>query len=106
MNHFPDCDDGPTKAFLIEHRNDKKYQKFYQWSFGKRPAEELYDIINDPDQLNNLVPQPAYDKQRIELLDQLMKLLKLTKDPRVMGGGDKFDQYPYRAGYKLRKDQS
>ena len=32
-----------------------------------------------------------------------MDLLKETKDPRVIGGGEKFDSYPYRTGYKLRK---
>lgn len=28
--------------------------------FGERPAEELYDVRNDPSQLNNLVGDPAY----------------------------------------------
>ena len=106
MNYFPDCDNGPTKAFIMEHGKDKEYQKYYQWCFGKRLAEELYDIINDPDQLNNLANQPEYERVRLELHDQLLKLLKLTKDPRAIGGGEKFDQYPYRAGYELRKSFS
>lgn len=106
MNHFPDCDNGPTKAFIMEHEKDKKYQKYYQWCFGKRPAEELYDISSDPDQLNNLANQPEYERVRLELHNQLMKMLELTKDPRVIGGGEKFDQYPYRGGYELRKSPS
>jgi len=103
MNSFADCDNGPTKTFIMEHGKDVEYQKHYQWCFGKRPAEELYDIINDPDQLNNLANNPEYEKSRLKLHDQLMKLLEVTEDPRVIGGGESFDQYPYRSGYELRK---
>ena len=41
--------------------------------FGERPAEELYDVIEDPSQLNNLALDPEYAavlKQHRELLEQ------------------------------------
>jgi len=107
MNIFPDCDNGPTKTFLIEHANDPDYRHYYRWSFAKRPAEELYDIKIDPDQINNLADNPAFNEVKKGLSEKLNALLKDTKDPRIIGGGEKFDEYPYRSGYKLnpgRKD--
>ena len=102
MNTFSDCDNGPTKTFLIEHANEPDYKPYYEWSFAKRPVEELYDIKTDPDQLNNLANISKYDKIKKKLSWKLIKLLKTTKDPRIIGGGEKFDEYPYRARYKLK----
>jgi len=103
MDQFSDCDNGPTKSFIMEHEKDPDFQQFYQWCFGKRPAEELYEIKNDPDQLINLADKPEYEKIRLSLHDQLIEKLKESGDPRITGGGEKFDQYPYRTDYELRK---
>ena len=103
MNSFADCDNGPTKFFIMEHGADPKYKKYYDWCFAKRPAQELYDIVNDPDQLYNLAGNPQYESIRLELHDRLISQLKAAADPRIIGGGEKFDQYPYRAEYELRK---
>ena len=101
MDTFPDCDNGPTKTFLIEHSNDPNYKQYYQWSFAKRPAEELYNIKEDPDQLNNIADNLEYDNIKKELSEKLNTLLSASKDPRMTNDGDKFDKYPYRAPYKL-----
>jgi len=101
MNTFTDCDNGPTKTLLIEHSNDPNYKQYYQWSFAKRPAEELYNIKVDPDQLNNLADNAAYSKAKKELSKKLNTLLSASKDPRMTGNGKKFDEYPYRAPYTL-----
>ncbi|HEX3871750.1 MAG TPA: sulfatase, partial [Pirellulales bacterium] len=37
-----DCDAGPTKAWVVLHRDDPKWQPYYEMAFGKRPREELY----------------------------------------------------------------
>ncbi|MHC4437936.1 MAG: heparan N-sulfatase, partial [Planctomycetota bacterium] len=63
--------------------------------FGKRPAEELYDLAKDPDQLNNVAGKPEYAKVKKKLAAALMAELKATKDPRVLGKGGAFDHYPY-----------
>jgi len=63
--------------------------------FGKRPAEELYDLAEDPDQLNNVAGERRYARVKKKLADTLMAELKATKDPRVLGKGDAFDKYPY-----------
>lgn len=101
MNSFSDCDNGPTKSFLIEHKDDPKYKKYYDLSFSKRPTEELYETNEDPFQLNNLSQDVKYSKIKSKLHDQLMAELKDTNDPRLTENGELFDSYPYRAGYKL-----
>lgn len=102
LNSFADSDNGPTKTFLIEHAKEPEYKRFYQWSFAKRPAEELYDIKTDPYQIQNLADSPAYASIKKDLSNKLNGRLRATNDPRIIGGGEKFDTYPYRAGYKLR----
>jgi arylsulfatase A-like enzyme len=98
-----DCDNGPTKRYLIDHSQEPKVRPYYELSFAKRPAEELYDISKDPDQLVNLAGKKGYAKIKTRLSAMLMAELKDTADPRVVGGGEMFDQYPYRAAYKLNK---
>jgi arylsulfatase A-like enzyme len=101
INSFADCDNGPTKSFLIEHAHESTYKQFYDWSFAKRPAEELFDVVKDPFQINNLADNPGFKKIKKQLYKKLMATLKDSKDPRVIGGGELFENYPYRAGYKL-----
>lgn len=103
MNVHADCDNGPTKQYLIDHRNDPDIKQFYDWSFAPRPAEELYDISKDPDQLTNLAQTKKYANVKKNLAAMLIDKLKNTKDPRVIDSGEIFDQYPYRARYKLNK---
>ncbi|MBM4018890.1 MAG: sulfatase [Planctomycetes bacterium] len=93
---YEDCDGGPTKKFMTEHRQDPAVAPLFELCFGKRPAEELYDCRKDPGQLKNLAADPAYADARKRLAADLDAFLRETKDPRVVGGGEKFDEYPYR----------
>jgi len=94
-----DCDNGPTKTYMVENRDkDDYHRQLYELSFGKRPAEELYDCRKDPEQLQNLADDPAYTDVKESMSALLMEQLELTADPRVIGGGDKFDEYPYLGG--------
>ncbi len=105
IGRFADCDDGPTKAFLMENRNHPDYKTFYELSFAKRPAEELYDLDKDPDQLNNIANDPSYEQIRKEMSAQLTAELKASGDPRATGAPVLFDQYPYRARYELNTNR-
>jgi len=93
---YGDCDGSPTQQFVVEHRDDPKYERFYRLAFGKRPAEELYDLERDPHQLTNVAGLPEYAEAKSELAERLLAELKATGDPRVLGDGDAFDHYPYR----------
>lgn len=94
-----DCDNGPTKSYMVDHRNkDANHERLYNLSFGKRPADELYDLKKDPDQLVNVASDPAYADTVKELKQKLFAELKASGDPRVTGKGPNFDEFPYLGG--------
>jgi len=95
-NAYGDCDGSPTKTFVLEHRDDPRFRRFYELAFAKRPGEELYDLRKDPDQLSNVAGQPEFKDAQQQLAKRLLDQLKATQDPRVVGGGEAFDTYPYR----------
>ncbi len=97
-NSYADCDNGPTKEYILEHKDESGVKKFYDLAFAKRPAEELYDLRKDPDQFTNVADRPEYAKTRAGLWEKLQAELKATKDPRVLGGAEKFESYPYYGG--------
>jgi uncharacterized sulfatase len=99
---FADMDASPTKAWLIHHRNDPKYKWLYDFTFGKRPAEELYDIANDPDQINNVALNPKYSETKANLSAQLMKSLTDAKDPRVTTNPVPFEHPPFTDGNETK----
>jgi len=91
-----DCDNGPTKTYMVDHREqDEQHRLLYDLAFGKRPSEELYDCQKDPEQLVNLAEDPAYAQVKEELAARLMEQLLATGDPRATGSGDEFDAVPY-----------
>jgi N-sulfoglucosamine sulfohydrolase len=92
---FADMDASPTKAWLVLHRNDAQWKRYYDIAFARRPAEELYDLIKDPHQLKNVAADPAYAKDRARLAAQLMKILTDAGDPRVTGDGKTFERPPF-----------
>jgi uncharacterized sulfatase len=99
---FPDMDASPTKTWLIAHRQDPAWNKHFEVAFGKRPAEELYDIKNDPDQTRNLAADAAFAETREAMSGRLMKLLQEANDPRVTGDGNTFDRSPFTDPEKVR----
>lgn len=90
-----DMDGGPTKAFLVTHRNDEAYERFYDLAFDRRPLEELYDLRADPHQMTNLAGRQAYADVQDQMRARLMDYLRETGDPRVQGDGTRFDRMPY-----------
>lgn len=92
---YADMDGGPTKAWLVGHRNDPTGKWYYDFAFGKRPKEELYDLRKDPDEIHNLAADPALATVKAQLADRLMKTLTDAHDPRVTGDGGKFDRPPF-----------
>lgn len=92
---FADMDASPTKAWLIEHRNEPSVAPLFEMAFGLRPEVELYDLRVDPHQMKNVAEDPQYEATRKSLDQQLMKRLQSSGDPRVTGEGNMFDLPPY-----------
>ncbi|MBL8827853.1 MAG: sulfatase [Planctomycetaceae bacterium] len=95
---FPDMDAGPTKAWLVAHRADPKWRWHYDYAFAPRPAEELYDVRTDPDQVKNLAADPALAQVKQQLSEQLLGKLKQAGDPRVTGDSQTFERSPFTDG--------
>lgn len=61
-----------------------------QAAYLQRPAEELYDLTRDPDELVNLATDPAYAAIRAELAERLRAKRAATKDPWLAGQTDPY----------------
>jgi len=97
---YGDYDASPTKAWIIQHKDQEDYKIYYNYAFAKRPGEELYLMKNDPYQINNVAAIPKYNKVREELRRQLLSELRRTGDPRVIGDGSTFDKAPYAGTFE------
>jgi N-sulfoglucosamine sulfohydrolase len=76
----------------VTNRQDPRVKPYYERLFGQRPAEELYDLRADPDQLNNVAARPDYAAAKRELAGRLDRVMRETADPRLE---DAFDRPPY-----------
>jgi N-sulfoglucosamine sulfohydrolase len=102
---FADVDGGsPSKVEILQHRNEPAMAPFYQMAFGKRPAEELYDLAKDPHELHNVAGQPEYAAAQEKLRGELHRWMSETGDPRAKGETDQWDaKCPYGGGPKPKK---
>ena len=91
MQHYP----SPTKNYLLANNTRLGIEALYKMAFDKRPAEELYDLKNDQDQLNNVAFREEYKEIKQELSNKLNDYLRNTKDPRIMGQNIIWDRTKY-----------
>jgi len=95
---YGDVDDSPSKQMLM---NDKP-QPYFDLCLGKRPAEELYVVTTDPDQIHNVASQPEFAKVKAELAARVAGWMKSTGDPRSADPHTDFwDRAPY-SGAKFK----
>ena len=92
---YLDSDGGPTKTEVLKTRTDPAEERFWRLCFGKREAEELYDLRKDPDCVSNLAGHTDFQALRAQLKQQLFDELRAQEDPRMFGKGQVFDEYPY-----------
>jgi arylsulfatase A-like enzyme len=94
---YRNVDDSPTKQLILS-----SFDRYFQLSFGKRPAEELYRVGGNQDFecLNNLASDPVYEPIRKQLATELEAMLRKEGDPRALGNGKIFDTYKYLGNRK------
>lgn len=88
---YGDVDNSLTKQLLLRD----KPAPYFNLVFGKRPAEELYDLRSDPDQVKNLAGKPEFERVRKSLRARVDKWMKDTGDPRAAGRTDFWDKVTY-----------
>ncbi len=92
---YLNTDGSPTKTLILDARTSPGMHKYWAWAFGKRPAGELYDLRADPACVENLADAPEQALRKAALHAQLFAELKAQGDPRMLGQGHVFDEYPY-----------
>jgi arylsulfatase A-like enzyme len=70
---------------VTKHPHHPTLKSFAPRIIEESPAEELYDLIEDPWQLRNLAGDPAHAKTKERLEKQMTDYQRLTGDPRVTG---------------------
>lgn len=68
----------PYKEFMRIWKEGAKFED--DWLSDKRPAEELYDLKNDPYEVHNLANDPNYSEQLSKMRDILDNWIKETDD--------------------------
>jgi len=101
---YADCDpargrgEGITKGVLLTYEHADVGREYYEWSFAKRPREELYDVERDPHQLVNRADDPEHAERKAALAALLDAELAATGDPRAGGAAVDLDSFPYFGG--------
>lgn len=90
-----DVDPSPTRDLMVRNRKRHDITRYFHLAFDRRPEQELYDLREDPHQLNNVADSPRYQSARKKISAELTAYLRKTGDPRITGNGDIFDQYPF-----------
>jgi N-sulfoglucosamine sulfohydrolase len=91
---FADIDGSPTKAELILRQADPAIARYFAGATAKRPAEQLYDIAADPWCMTDLAADPRHRALRDHMGKRLIAELRAAADPRIVGDGAIFDDYP------------
>ncbi|MFM2179798.1 MAG: Choline-sulfatase [Verrucomicrobiota bacterium] len=95
---FGDVDGSVTKEVILSHRDQPEMRRFFDMNFAKRPAEELYDLATDPDQVHNLADNSQHADTKAKLSSQVDAWMHQTSDPRLDPACDAWDSYPYYGG--------
>ncbi len=72
---LPNCDDGPSKTLWVENG----------WARMVNPTEELYDLMFDPNERNNLAEASSHQATLQEMRKRLDAWMVTTKDPLLHG---------------------
>ncbi len=72
---LPNIDDSPSKDYLLARGLADRVLA----------AEELFDLVFDPNEANNLVDDPAYESVLAELRGRLLDWMQDTDDPLLHG---------------------
>jgi arylsulfatase A-like enzyme len=69
------CDDSPSKTVLLEHG----------WAERDIPFEQLYDLVFDPNEADNIAGEPAYADTLAQMRERLDGWMHETADPLLHG---------------------
>ena len=91
---YPDTDGSPSKSLILQRGRSNRNDPFWQLNFGMQPEQMLFDLQADPDCLQNLAALPQHSPLLQELRSRMEAELLQQQDPRMLGQGHLFDEYP------------
>lgn len=91
---YTDTDVNPTLKEMIARKSDPRFGRLLSLAVDHRPAQELYNIEDDPGCLHNLADDPAMAEVQRKLAGELDRELHRTGDPRVGSDPNVFETYP------------
>jgi arylsulfatase A-like enzyme len=105
VGEFGDVDNTPSKRLLQAGEGDPQLSRFFQLVFGKRPSEELFDLVKDPGQVRNVAADPAYADTLKQLRRRVTVWMEATGDPRGKGETEFWDLAPYYYRKSRQKEE-
>jgi N-sulfoglucosamine sulfohydrolase len=87
---FGNIDGGPTKEVV---KTLGGY--YYELAMGKRPADQLFRLTDDPWCVRDLATDPAFASEMKKLQERMYAQLRKEEDPRALGHAEIFDTYKY-----------
>jgi arylsulfatase A-like enzyme len=73
--NLPNCDDGPSKTYWLENR----------WRDRTVEAEQLFDLVFDPNETRNVAPDTSARAALEEMRGRLERWMRATDDPLLRG---------------------
>ncbi|MCH6233881.1 sulfatase [Cognataquiflexum rubidum] len=104
VGQYGDVDHSITKFLIMQMEGISKpgQPDYFALSFGIRPEEELYDVVKDPYQLNNLAAEPESQAVKEQLKTQLLAWMTETGDLRATDPKSTYwDQLRYTPNYQM-----
>ena len=92
---YLNTDGSPTKTEILEAHREHRDSTHWQLAFGHRPEYEMFNIETDRECLSNLADAKRYAGVRAQMEKTMNQSLRAEGDPRMIGNGDLFDEYPY-----------
>ncbi len=83
VGQYGDVDNSISKFLLMDTEGQNQDPSLFDLAFGKRPAEELYVLAEDPYNLNNVADDSAYRDVLETLRSELEAFMKETGDLRT-----------------------
>jgi len=93
-----DIDDSMIKRELLAKRDDPYIGRFFHLAVDKRPEWQFFNVKEDPESLNDLANDPDHAEIFTRYKKQLTDTLVETGDPRVLGYGHVWEDYPRLKG--------
>ncbi len=105
VGQYGDVDHSITKFLIMnmEGKLDPNGVDLFNLSFGQRLEEELYDVVNDPYQLNNLAANPELTSLKAEMKAKLLEWMESTGDRRAKNPRSTYwDEGRYTPNYQMK----